>query len=673
MLLSRSPAGRIAFVATLLTFAGAAAGAQSVARIAVTPANPRMAARDTLRLKAEALDSAGKPVPNVTIRFFAAGTGFEGTVDSTGLIESGSVGTLPVVVSALVPGNRPVVQRLAIQMVPGAAATLEIPYAPARLLVGQRHPVRATARSAAGDPATDRLRWSSSAPAVVRVGEDGILVANGAGKARITVAAGSATTGFDVTVVAVNGGSVTLTPASMQARQGDVIRFSALVKDASGATVRDVQPAWSFSPGGGEITPDGAFVGYELGTYAVTASFGRLTGTANVTLAERNVRRKPMVVGSVTRSAFPTSEVWVHPNGKVAYLGTAEGGDRFYVLDVSDAAKPVIVDSVLDNFRIVNDIMTDEKGEVLVFTREGADNRKNGIVICTLADPLHPKKVADFTENVTSGVHSAFIYTDPKHGRHVYLTNDATGAMHVINIDDPAKPREVSRWKTPRPEAGRTLHDIDVQDGLVYGSWWNDGLVILDVGNGLKGGTPANPQFVSQYKYDLDALYRSRVELESGAGYIRGTHTAWRHGKYVFIADEVFGIDQVTAALGGRVGRAYGRLQALDVSDIEHPKSVAWYEPEFGGVHNVWVAGDTLYVGAYNSGFHAFDISGELRGNLQAQGREITHFQPMSPKGLIPNASMTWGVVVKNNLAFVNDMNSGLWIVKLEPKEKVVP
>jgi hypothetical protein len=673
MILSRPLARLVPIAAALLLLPTASALAQTVARIVITPTNPRVVARDTLRLKAEAVDSAGKPVPNATIRFFSGGTEFEGRVDSTGLIRSGSVGTLPVVVSALVPGSRPVVQRLAIQMVPGPATTVEIPYAPSKLLVGQRQPVHAIARSSAGDISAERLRWSSSAPAVVRVGEDGILVANGEGKAKITVGAGSAAKTFDVSVVAVNGGNVTLTPVSMQARQGDVVRFSALVKDASGATVQGVQPAWSFAPGGGEITPDGAFVGYDPGTYAVTASFGRLTATANVTLTERNVRRKPMVVGAVTRSAFLTSEVWVHPNGKVAYLGTAEGGDRFYVLDISDPAKPVVADSVIDNFRIVNDIMTDEKGEVLVFTREGADNRKNGIVICTLADPLHPKKVADFTDDVTSGVHSAFIYTDPKHGRHVYLTNDATGALHIINIDDPAKPHEVARWKTPRPEAGRMLHDIDVQDGLVYGSWWNDGLVILDVGNGVKGGTPSNPQFVSQYKYDLDALYRSRVELESGAGYIRGTHTAWRHGKYVFIADEVFGIDQVMAALGGRVGRAYGRLQALDVSDIEHPKSVAWYEPEFGGVHNVWVAGDTLYVGAYNAGFHAFDISGELRGNLQAQGREITHFQPMSPKGLIPNASMTWGVVVKNNLAFVNDMNSGLWIVKLEPKEKVVP
>ena len=42
-------------------------------------------------------------------------------------------------------------------------------------------------------------------------------------------------------------------------------------------------------------------------------------------------------------------------------------------------------------------------------------------------------------------------------------------------------------------------------------------------------------------------------------------------------------------------------------------------------MHNVWVAGDTLYMGAYNAGFRAFDISGELRGDLRAQRREIAH------------------------------------------------
>ena len=45
-----------------------------------------------------------------------------------------------------------------------------------------------------------------------------------------------------------------------------------------------------------------------------------------------------------------------------------------------------------------------------------------------------------------------------------------------------AKPKELAVWKTPRIDAGRSLHDIDIQDGLLYGSWWNDGLVILAVG-----------------------------------------------------------------------------------------------------------------------------------------------------------------------------------------------
>ena len=41
--------------------------------------------------------------------------------------------------------------------------------------------------------------------------------------------------------------------------------------------------------------------------------------------------------------------------------------------------------------------------------------------------------------------------------------------------------------------------------------------------------------------------------------------------------------------------------------------------------------------------------------------------------GRVKNAAMTWGVVVKNGLAYVNDMYNGLWIVRIEPKPAVVP
>ncbi|MEX0979489.1 MAG: hypothetical protein WDZ89_00245, partial [Gemmatimonadota bacterium] len=466
--------------------------------------------------------------------------------------------------------------------------------------------------------------------------------------------------------------SVEITPGRTEARQGDVIRFEAVARDAGGNVIEGVRPSWTFSPGQGMIGDDGAFVGYEPGEYLVTANFGNRSSDAVVRLERRDVRRALRVMGRLPRELFTTEEVWLHPNGKNAYLGTGSGGDRLYVLDVSDPTSPFVTDSLMANTRRVNDVMTTPDGKVLVHTREGAADRRNGIVIASLEDPAHPEVIAEFTDGVTAGVHSAFIYHQDAYGTHVYLTNNGTGAIHIVDISDPYNPREAARWTTPRPEAGRSLHDVDVQDGLAYLSYWNDGLVILDIGSGIKGGSPSNPQLVSQFKYDLNALYHD-VEVTGGPGFIRGTHTAWRHNDYVFIADEVFPAAGVAGAKDAAAGRAYGNLQVIDVSDIENPHSVAWYEPEFGGVHNLWVAGDTLYMGAYNGGFRTFDVSGELRGDLRAQGREIAHLNTADMDGVVPNAAMTWGVVVRDGLAYVNDMYNGLWIVRMEPRDPERP
>jgi hypothetical protein len=312
--------------------------------------------------------------------------------------------------------------------------------------------------------------------------------------------------------------------------------------------------------------------------------------------------------------------------------------------------------------------MTTPDGRFLVHTREGAADRRNGIVIASLEDPAHPKVIAEFTAGVEAGVHSAFIYQQEPFGTHVYLTNNGTSAMHVIDINDPYNPREIGRWRAPSRFGGGSLHDIDIKDGLAYLSNWNEGLIILDVGRGIRGGSPANPQLVSQLRYDLNDLYR-QVEAAGGPGFIRGTHTAWRHNDYVFIADEVFPAGNVQGARDAAASRAYGRLQVIDVSDLEKPRSVAWYEPEFGGVHNVWVAGDTLYMGAYNGGFRTFDVSGELRGDLRAQQREMVHVNTadMSAHQSGQNTALTWGVVVRDGLAYVNDINSGLWIIRMQP------
>jgi hypothetical protein len=460
--------------------------------------------------------------------------------------------------------------------------------------------------------------------------------------------------------------SLEIEPETTSVRTGDVVRFVFHARNRGGRAVQDVVPEWSFSPGTGSIEEDGHFVAETPGRYRVTASFAGRTADATVEVRPRDVRRPSSLVGRVPIK-LGAGEFWLHPNGKNGYLTTL--ADRVYAIDVSNPGRPAITDSVVVDARAINDVMTTEDGKYGVMTREGASTRKNGIVILSFEDPAHPKPIAEFTETVTGGVHSTFIYRG-----YVYLTDDATGSLRVIDIRDPYKPRQVARWQTRPDEAGNFLHDVDVKNGLAYLSYWNEGLIILDIGNGIKRGSPENPQLVAQYKYDLNSLYRD-VEAVGGPGFIRGTHTAWRAGKYVFVGDEVFSATPRATEGGGVVGlgRAYGRLHVLDVSNIERPKEVAYYEPKEGGSHNVWVAGDTLYMGDYQGGLRVLDISGELRGDLLRQGREMTHVVTGDGSGKVPNAPNAWGAIYRNGLIYVPDINSGLWIVRVEPKSELVP
>jgi hypothetical protein len=644
-----------------------------VKRLVVTPSPATMVAQDTLRLTVRALDANGRDVPDVVIRYQAGGSArFEGRVSQDGLIQSGATGKLPITVSANLTGFAPVIEQIEVTMVPAAPGRIEVVQPVKKLLVGQQVPLTARVWSIHGEPRTNVVSWrASSANATVA---DGRLTGARPGRVTVTGSVGNVTTSFDVEVVANNLGTVTLTPTASNAKTGDVIRFKLDARDRANTAVTGITPTWSFTPGHGVIDEEGAFVGYEAGTYTVYAHLGDRTVSTRVNLVDRDVRRPAEVVGRVPRTQFSTEEVWVHPNGKNLYLGSGGGGDRMFAIDISNPAAPKLTDSLMANTRRVNDIMTTPDGKYLVHTREGAADRKNGIVIASLEDPAHPKVISEFTEGVTGGVHSAFVYRQEKYGTHVYLTNNATSALHVVDITDPYKPTEVGRWRTDSPMGGGSLHDIDLQDGILYASNWNEGLVILDIGNGIKGGSPSNPKLITQYKYDLNYLYRD-VEASGGPGFIRGTHTAWRHKDYVFIADEVFPAEGVKGAKGASAGRAYGTLQVIDVSDMSKPKSVAWYTPEYGGVHNVWVAGDTLYMGAYDAGFRAFDISGELRGDLRAQQREIVHVNTADFDGVArsANEANTWGVVVKDGLAYVNDNHSGLWIIRILPKRASKP
>ena len=94
----------------------------------------------------------------------------------------------------------------------------------------------------------------------------------------------------------------------------------------------------------------------------------------------------------------------------------------------------------------------------------------------------------------------------------VYAAHNGTAEIHIIDISDPVNPREVGRWGLA--QENKRLHDVIVQEGYAYLSYWNDGIITLDAGAGTHGGTAATPTLVSQFEYPVP----------------NNTHTAWRHG-----------------------------------------------------------------------------------------------------------------------------------------------
>jgi len=647
----------------LAAFQQQPAAAPQIARVEITPPQAEIQVGQTLKLSARVLDAAGNPVPNARVLFYGGG---EGSVDSTGVVRGGFRGYVNVVALAIAPGSKRVAENIRVRVTPAPAAKLELSPASLKLAPGSRVSVTAVPRSADNDIRYDAATFSSSNPAILSATPDGRIQALRAGTAVLTGKAGNATATVNVEVVAAVPATVTITPASNNVRTGDVVRFTATVKDRAGKAIEGLSLRWSVDALGktavAQIDHEGAFVAEEQGTYTVSATAGTVTGDVTVHATPRHVGRGIEVVGRVP-VGFRGGEVWPHPNGQCVYYTTI--GDRLYSIDVTTPSSPRIVDSIVIDARHINDVMTTEDGKYGVFSRENASNRKNGIMVFDASDACHPKVISDYNETVSGGVHSAYVYQG-----HVYLTDDATGSMRVISIKDPYHPKEVGRWQTTQTEAGRYVHDIDVRGGLAYLSYWNDGLIILDIGNGMKGGTPEKPVLVSQLKYDLNHLYR-RVDDMYGLG-ARGTHTAWRHKNYVFIADEVYASK---AAKGHDNGNdlTWGRLQVVDVSDLANPKIVAWYEPTDGGVHNVWVEGDSLYIGAYQGGGRVLDISGELKGDLLRQGREMAWLFTADSAGFKPRATFTWGAVVKDGLIYFNDINTGLWITRLERKERPVP
>ncbi|HWJ48439.1 MAG TPA: Ig-like domain-containing protein, partial [Candidatus Udaeobacter sp.] len=624
--------------------------------VEITPKTLDVYVGQKVKFSAAAKDAAGNPIEAKPSVWFAAPFDLAGA-DESGEVTFHAPGV--VTVGAVIAGKTGYAK---VNVGTSKIKSLEIEPLARPIVAGSAERLTAVARTLNGDPRSDAIiQWTSDKPSIATVDAAGLVTGVAAGSVTIKAASDETTAKVTVQVVRDAVRKLSIKPATADGRTGDVVHFAA----ADGGKEPPVR--WSVTGSGAAIYPDGAFVAEKAGTYVVTASSGQHSASASVVVRPRNVEREVEVVSHVPMPDLQMSEEWII--GHHAYLATV--ADKLFVYDIADPANPKLLDTLKVDARLINDISTTPDEKIGVFTREGASNRKNGIVFLDTSDASHLKVLSEYTATVSGGVHSAYIDS-----HYVYLTDDATGSLRIIDFQDAKHPKEVARFQVENPtvvtlntemgsmSSGRYLHDLQVKDGIAYLAYWRDGLVILDVGNGMAGGSPENPKLVSQYHFNHYELY--------GDGWLAGTHSVFRYKDYLFVGDEVFPAIFNLADRDRIPVRAI--CHVMDMSDIKHPKEVAQYEAPEGGSHNFWAANDMLYEGYYSGGARVLDISGELRGDLYRQGREIARFWTGDSKGFRPNLPFTWGgqpcsvtcdSPELNGLIYFNDIHSGLWIAKL--------
>lgn len=505
-------------------------------------------------------------------------------------------------------------------------------------------------------------------------------------KGRITVEASveNITATHNLRIVSNPVRGMSLSSPEEDIRTGDVIQFSATPLTRSGKAVPDVPVKYSWSgiadygiglPANAQVTPAGKFVAETAGIYTVRATTGGFTANKSVKVVPRNIRSEMELVGHGLVSSVATSDLWVWPgigehSGKdFAVTGTWGANGDAYFWDVTDPSTIVPIDTITVDARTVNDVKVSEDGKVCVITREGASDRKNGIVILDVSDPYNVEILSEFNDDLTGGVHNVFVYQN-----HVFAVNNGR-KFDIINIDNPRKPERISIFELKTP--GHSIHDVWVVDGIAYSSNWSDGIQMIDVG-GLPFVERNLPMIQSNPLLQVAGKgnFRNPVSItykedETGRNHAAFPFLSQSTGKFFVIGgDEWFPFSDSNAESMGRVSNPRGGFHFIDMTDIHNPEEVALYQVPEAGSHNLWVQGDTLFTAYYQGGLRVVDISGELLGDIYKQGREIAFYRGFSPDGYIPNAPNAWGPQPYKGLVYFSDMNSGLYAVKYVDKNK---
>ncbi len=334
------------------------------------------------------------------------------------------------------------------------------------------------------------------------------------------------------------------------------------------------------------------------------------------------------------------SDLWVA--GGYAYSGSwgfrGQPGNTLKIWQLGPSGAPTLVNSItVPNIGTVSDVEVAPDGHWLVFTAEGGAGA--GLHVYELINPASPTFRASLA--VSTGLHTGSLAVINNTLYAFTAKNPGSPALNIYDLSQAGSGTITPAGSYPIPPF-YGIHDTFVRDGYAFAFAWDEGLYILDVGNGSHGGSPASPMLVSHTGDHNAPLFGGQ------------THNGWwfhnpntSEKRYLFIGEEGPGVVGSSSS---------GDIHVVDVSDLANPVEVAFYRLNGAGAHNFWMdePNQRLYAAFYNGGVVALDVSGVLSGDLAS--RELARIQP----GGAGN-TFVWGVMLAGGYLYVSDMVSGFW------------
>jgi hypothetical protein len=288
-----------------------------------------------------------------------------------------------------------------------------------------------------------------------------------------------------------------------------------------------------------------------------------------------------------------------------------------------------------------------------------------GFGLYDVTRPAHPRRLA-LVRTLPRGSHEIWLAT--ARGQAWVYTAEAAAefavapesfGFHIYDVSSPRAPAEVGGWS-----ACRELHECSPLTGSpagdnrylvhsvitnasatrAYLSYWGLGTVILDIRD------PAHPAYLGRTPVGQGNAHSAW--LTAGGRVLVETHEL-EHGRPVIwqVADPAHPVRLATVRLPAGL-RPGGDFSGLALADSVH-------DPKVLGRHG--------YFSWYGQGVALFDLRNPR------QPRFLTRFRPSPERDrhglLCPGAACTavWGVFPTPKYVLASDLNSGLWVLRLQP------